>query len=344
MYNNDKNARYKNPEYLYQEFIINGKSVQQIADENNTTRKAVTWQLYINGIKKNGNKISKEQLEDLYVKQNLSIEDTARALNTNSRLVSRYLDNYGIQKQFYKYNPVYDNTYDAEWIDLYVNRKFSAYQIAKMYNTNHNLVISHLQHNGIETRNLQEAQRTVNGNYYMHPDLKNPDALRNLHYNYHYSIGVIADMYRCDIRVIKTCFNNLGIQMYNSNTYASAPPALYKDHYFEQSLTQLARAFCKLYLNPFALQRDQYRCRVCGSTENLEVHHSIIPLNKIIYICADLNPQYSISEDITLLFEILKQDPLFLDMNNLSTLCSKCHHKVHKIGRNIIVNQQPTYN
>ena len=55
-YNNNPDAKYKDPDYLYQEFIINNKSVEQIAQENNVTKKAVTWQLYTHGIKKNGNK------------------------------------------------------------------------------------------------------------------------------------------------------------------------------------------------------------------------------------------------------------------------------------------------
>ena len=236
-YNNNPNALYKNPNYLYEQFIVNDKSVQQIADENKTSKEAVTWQLYINGIKKNGNKISRDVLEDLYVTQNLSIEDVARALKVNGRLVSKYLDKYGIQKQYYKYNNVYDASHDAEWIDLYLNKHLSALQIAKMYGTYHTTVINHLQRNGIQTRTMQEAQRAVNGNYYMHPDLMNPNALINLHYNYHYSLSVIADIYRCDINVVKSCFNNLGIKIFGAKTASSAPPAIYKDHNFEMSLS-----------------------------------------------------------------------------------------------------------
>lgn len=346
-YNNDPNALYKNPDYLYEQFIINDKSVQQIADENNTTERAVTWQLYTHGIKKNGNKISKDALEDLYITQNLSIEDVARALGTNSKLVSRYLDKYGIQKQYYKYNPTYNTSHDAEWIDLYINKHLSALQIAKMYGTYHTTVINHLQRNGIQTRTMQTAQRTVNGNYYMHPDLMNPNALMDLHYNYHYSLSVIADIYRCDINVVKSCFNNLGIKTFGARTASSAPPAIYKDHNFESSVTMRARYLCDKYLNPVVLYRDGYKCRLCGSAENLEVHHSIFPLPQIIYICADMHPEYSISDNIDELLEILKRDPLFNDLDNMVSLCSDCHHKVHLKSKNIntgtTVNQQLTH-
>lgn len=343
-YNNNPDAKYKDPDYLYQEFIINNKSVEQIAQENNVTKKAVTWQLYTHGIKKNGNKISKEQLEELYIKQNLSIEDTARALNTNSRLVSRYLDNYGIKKTYYKYNPVYDSSNDAAWIDLYLNKHLSALQIANMYGTSHHVVIGHLQHNGIETRTMQEAQRVLNGNYFIHPALMDKDNLINLHYNHHYSLGVIADIYRCDLQVVKTCFNNLGIKYYTQKNSLEAPPAIYVDHHFEASLTQKARSYCNQVINPVILYRDQYKCRLCGSNENLEVHHHILSLSQIVYICADMNMQYSISDNIEQLFEIVKHDALFNDLDNMVTLCSNCHHKIHYAYKNITENQQPSYN
>ncbi len=213
-----------------------------------------------------------------------------------------------------------------------------------MYGTSHNVVIKHLQHNGIKTRTMQEAQRVVNGNYFLHPDLLNRDVLMNLHYGYHYSLGVIADIYRCDIRIVKTSFNNLGIKYFTTRNILEAPPAIYKDHQFESSLTQRARGFCKKYINPVVLYRDQYKCKVCGSTENLEIHHHILSLSQIVYICADMNKQYSISENIEQLFEVVKHDVLFNDLDNMVTLCSACHHKVHNRNKKIAENQQPTYN
>lgn len=84
----------------------------------------------------------------------------------------------------------------------------------------------------------------------------NPNVLINLHYNYHYSISVIADIYRCDINVVKSCFNNLGIKIFGAKTASSTPPAIYKDHNFEMSLSIRARRICTKYINPVVLYRE----------------------------------------------------------------------------------------
>jgi 5-methylcytosine-specific restriction endonuclease McrA len=51
-----------------------------------------------------------------------------------------------------------------------------------------------------------------------------------------------------------------------------------------------------------ALERDGYRCRACGSSEHLIVHHDV---------------------------EVQKDAALALDVDNLETLCRTCHGRTH---------------
>lgn len=339
------NEQYRDPNYLFQAYIVDRKSVEQIAKETNTSPGAVKWQLYTQRIVRgpNDDTISRDILESLYVGTPHSIKAVADMLGTYEARVSEYLDLYGIEK-IDKRPSQYDATHDQEWIDLYTNKHMSLLKIAQMYGTADNAVKRHLLRNGIELRSRSTAQRVLNYNFFIHPDLSNKDILIDLHHGYHYSIGVIADMYRCDIGVVKGIFNRLAIPIYSQRTKDQAPPATHFDHQFETSLLTRARSYCMLYFNPVVLERDKYSCRLCGSNTNLEVHHDIFTLATIVYTCADMYSMYSIADNISELFEILKTFPWFTDLDNLVTLCSGCHHKVHQYRKMQPVNQQPTCN
>lgn len=58
------------------------------------------------------------------------------------------------------------------------------------------------------------------------------------------------------------------------------------------------------------LERDQYKCVLCGSTESLHVHHR----------------QYHFIERLQKF-----KDPWEYDGANLITLCEKCHTKGHTL-------------
>lgn len=63
------------------------------------------------------------------------------------------------------------------------------------------------------------------------------------------------------------------------------------------------------------LERDNFQCTKCKSSENLQVHH----IYSLYKICQDNN------------FDIDKilEDSNFTNINNGVTLCINCHHKVH---------------
>ena len=74
------------------------------------------------------------------------------------------------------------------------------------------------------------------------------------------------------------------------------------------------------------LDRDNHTCQLCGSHEHLEVHH-IRPFKEIFNEVLKENGITSdnLSENEENLFMKIKDDPRFLDPNNLITYCRDCH-------------------
>lgn len=332
--------KYPSKEYLENEYLKNGKSVKEIAEENGVTPATVKTHLYEKRVLKNGNKISKETLEKLYNGTENSIMDVARILGTNDRLVSKYLDKYGIPKVNNKYaKSQYNPVNDSEWVRLYTEEKMSANQISKMYNTTHRVVLEHLRRCGIKTRDLQMSQLYCQGNYNISPDLFDYDKMYDMHINQRLSAAVIADIYKQDIKMIQTCLTNLGIPIYSTSNAHLLPITTNTKHNFEASLTQKVRSHCVANLNPLVLKRDGYRCKMCGSTERLEVHHNQFKLNYIIDCIVWSYPQFNIVDNIDELYKLVITNPFYLDLYNMVTLCSTCHHKVHLNENNPISSE-----
>jgi uncharacterized Zn-finger protein len=65
----------------------------------------------------------------------------------------------------------------------------------------------------------------------------------------------------------------------------------------------------------YILDRDNRQCTICGSKENLQVHH----IYSLYNICNDNN--FSIDD--------ILNSKEFNDTNNGQTVCIKCHHKIH---------------
>lgn len=77
-------------------------------------------------------------------------------------------------------------------------------------------------------------------------------------------------------------------------------PLSYKQHLFNKKWKEKRNEI---------LIRDQHKCRICGSTDNLTVHHT----------------QYHITPDGK------KYLPWMYDNKYLITLCEKCHAKGHRL-------------
>ena len=98
------------------------------------------------------------------------------------------------------------------------------------------------------------------------------------------------------------------------------------------SLYNRLRTFSKKYI-PLVLERDGHTCKLCGSHDNLQVHH-IIPFKYIIKNICDKNPQLNCINNINELYQISIKDEKLNDINNLITYCKDCHlYKIHKYNK-----------
>lgn len=70
--------------------------------------------------------------------------------------------------------------------------------------------------------------------------------------------------------------------------------------YMNKSMFRGSSAWKKKRLE--ILERDGYKCKNCGSTENLTIHH---------------------------IYSLDNYPKMKLENNNLITLCTICHHKTH---------------
>ena len=78
------------------------------------------------------------------------------------------------------------------------------------------------------------------------------------------------------------------------------------------------------YVKAAVLDRDEHRCRFCGSTQNLHVHH-------LSYYFLDL----LVAEKVNVAKYIPSDKQLESEMRMLITLCDICHDRYHKAKNNI---------
>ena len=76
------------------------------------------------------------------------------------------------------------------------------------------------------------------------------------------------------------------------------------------------------------LCRDGNQCVICGSKDSLHVHH-LIPFKSILNRIIIQNYPLSPVDDADKLYEIAVKDKELNNPNNLITVCSMCHHKIH---------------
>lgn len=109
-------------------------------------------------------KVTKEQLEELFVKQNLPINQIAKQLNCSRSAITRNLQRYGFKqgnsykKPVEKIDPLKD--YKEQIKSLYLSGKTCA-EIGKLLNKSEKTISQHLRKMGVPIRPQKKMNQEI---------------------------------------------------------------------------------------------------------------------------------------------------------------------------------------
>lgn len=345
MYNDGK-PRYTGPkpwmdyEWLYHQYVELDRSTQEIADEFGCKQNTIQCWLLRHGIKKEiktrkrkevHQYQNKEYLYNEHIVKKRPISELAKENGVSEDTIRYHLERHGLE-HWRMYTPVKFTDDDIKNIlDLYVNKKLSAIDIAKRYDCTHNTIINIVRKHGYKTRSQRESiyataynkldERLLDREWlydmYWHAKLTCDDIAKILSVS---SSTVIKQMHRFNIKLRK------GKERKHKKR--------------NNRLSQLIMAARHFHLNMLKgaiLKRDKFTCQVCGATDTqLNVHH-IHHFNDIIDEILEDYPDCDITTDegYNTLFELIITDVRFIDPDNQITLCTKCHKAIHSPNKKI---------
>lgn len=330
--------------WLYNEYITKNRSSQEIADEYGCKQNTIQCWLLKHGIKKEDPRVKKcyqtyEYLYDQYIVQHKTCEQIGQENNVSRECIIEWVKRNKIV--LWDLNQTHSQKIPIEEIPniikLYVEDKKSSTEIGKIYNVGHRTILLLLKKEGIPTRSLSDSQFAYQQKSKI-PELYDRDFLYNLHWIDNKSCKEIGKILNCEPGTVRRHMHNLGIKTKNSSECKKGILAGDKHPNWKGgicTLYNLLRTFFQTNLAPKAAQRDNYTCQKCGKQHTILHIHHIKHFADIIQEICNENPQFNIEEpdDKQQLYNIIIQDKRFLDIDNLITLCKKCHQKEHSCDK-----------
>lgn len=320
----------KDREWLIQEYVINNRPRKEVAAECGLTEAGLKSVLIQLDVKKEKFTINKNVLTDL-VNNKLAADEIAEKLGCYITTVYRYLKKYDLKilaepKKYEQYDATNDDQICAYYMD-----GLSSTEIAKIFKTTHNTILTHLKHCEIPIRTLSEAQWNYNKKEFP-KDLQDYDKVYDMYVNQKLSKKDLGNKYNCDPGVIDRILNDFNIHIRNNSESKIGQMVGEKHHNWQGGITglhmRLREAFYVQQV-PKVLKRDNYTCQICGVHRPLQVHHKKL-FSDIFHRILDEHPNLDPIKDQNELYDIALKDKEFNDLNNLITYCKECHlFKVH---------------
>jgi len=148
-------------EQLEELYCKRSLSVDEIVEEINCGRTKVYYWLKKFGIKMRpaharGLNIQKEDLEELYWKQGLSLEEIGKKFGCHETNIIYWMRKLSIKTRPVGFNEIVIPKETLQ--ELYWEKKLSAKQIGKKFGTNHRRILKKMKKAGIASRSLSEAR------------------------------------------------------------------------------------------------------------------------------------------------------------------------------------------
>lgn len=162
--------KYQNEEWLYQQYTLLGKTLQEIADECDVRENTIWRWVHKHDIEtrsggpRPGPWKDEEWLRNQYIDRQKSIHQIADEQECDEKTIRNWLIGHGIETRNYSArhpaNREGSQYHDGDWLrHQYVDLEKSSTEIAEECDTKRNVILDWLHRHDIEVRDQEEAAR-----------------------------------------------------------------------------------------------------------------------------------------------------------------------------------------
>ena len=256
----------------------------------------------------------------------IPIYEIANIMNTSKKALYRREKELNLKrpKSMMSRN-FYNSNNDEEILEMYESG-LSTTEIGKHLNLTHRTILNHLKHCGAKIRTISESQfKKKNKEFPL--ELTNYDDLYDMYVSRRMSKKDIAKTLNVSPNVVDRVLKSFNIKVRGDSeakigVFSGSKHPNWKGG--RTTLYERMREYFRWSQVKETIERDGHKCQMCGETHKLQVHH-IKPFKDIFDEILSEHPELDVLNDKDELYEIMRKDERFNDIDNLVTYCKKCH-------------------